>query len=308
MDIRDAELIMEAISQKNAGNFGESEKLFNNAIELNGQNLHKAYYNKGNLLKKLDRIEEALNCYEKATLKKPDYGMAWFNWGDLLCKIHKYHEAAHVFDSANTVMPNEINPLFGIAYTANRTGSPHKSKIILKELLERAKQEQIEPNLLSKMHSEMGLSLLYINNIAMANQHFKNAYELNNEDYQACSNIAFIADMEKRYDDAINFYDKAIAIKPSEAKGYQGKGCALIHNGKHEEALGFIQKAIQLNPHNFEGYYNLACVHSGLNNKKAMLEAISKTISLAPKQLNIGQHILNDPDFANYREKISLIL
>lgn len=308
MSTKDAKLITEAIAQKNAGNHVKSEKLYSEAIELNGENLHKAYYNKGNLLKEINKIGAALECYEKATSIKPDYGIAWFNWGNLLCKIHKYHEAIRVFEAAISIMPNEINPLFGIAYAYNRIGSPHKSQEILIELLEKVESEQINIDLLSKIHSELGLSFLQTNDVTKAKVHFIKAYELNEYDYQACYNIAYIADTEKRYDAALDFYDKAISIDPNEAKGYQGKGCTLIHSGNLEEALAYIEKAIELNPNDFEGYYNLACIYSGLNNEKAMLDAVSKTISLAPKQLNIGHHILNDPDFSKYSDKISCLL
>ena len=304
----DSKLIQEAISQKNAGNFGQSEKLYSKAIELNGPNLHKAYYNKGNLFKELDKIEDALHCYQKATSIKPDYGMAWANLGDLLCKIHAYSEALQAFNNAQIVMPHEPNPKFGLAFALNKLSDFQASLNILKKLLDESETSDLDKTLLSKIHSETGVALMHTNHVPIANLHFEKAYELNQCDYQACYNIAFIADMQKKYDVAILFYDRAIVLTPNEAKGYQGKGCTLIHMGNFEEALGYIQKAIELNPNNFEGYYNLACAHSHLNNEKELLDAISKTLSLAPKQINIKHHILNDPDFSNYHDKISLMI
>ena len=303
--VTDTELITNAIFQKNQGNYDEAEKFYNEAIALNGTNLHKAYYNKGVLLEVLNRLEEAQDCYTKASSLKPDYGIAWNNLGDLLCRRHSYERAKVVFEKAQTLMPNEFNPRIGLAFALNRLNDFSSSLNILKKLLEESPVQNLDNKSRSKIHNEMGLALMHTNSIAMAYLHFIKAFEFYKHDYQTCYNIAFIADMEKRYDVAIEFYDKAIALNPDEAKGHQGKACTLIHTGKYEEALDLIQKAIQLDPNNFEGYYNLACIYANLANEKEMFDAIEKTIDLAPPQINIGHHILNDPDFSKYRDKIS---
>ncbi|MEZ4811548.1 MAG: tetratricopeptide repeat protein [Allomuricauda sp.] len=304
----DTELITNAISQKNQGNYDGAEKFYNEAIALNGTSLHKAYYNKGVLLEILNRLEEAQDCYTKATSLKPDYGIAWNNLGDLLCRRHSYERAKVVFEKALTLMPNEFNPRIGLAYALNRLNDFNSSLNILKKLLEESTVQNLDNKSRSKIYSEMGLALMHTNNITMAQQHFTKAFELYGQDYQTCYNIAFIADVEKKYDVAIEFYDKAIALNPNEAKGHQGKACTLVHIGKYEEALDLIKKAIQLDSNNFEGYYNLACIYANLAKEKEMFDALEKTIDLAPPQINIGHHILNDPDFSNYRRKISLMI
>jgi len=51
-----------------------------------------------------------------------------------------------------------------------------------------------------------------------------------------------------KYSEAIECYDKAIAINPNEALAWNNKGLALIGQGKYSEALECIDKAIAINP------------------------------------------------------------
>lgn len=301
MENKDSELVKSGIEHMRTGTFDLAEQFFNDAIALEGPYLHKAYYNKGVLCHEhLNKMQEALNCYEKATSLKPDYGKAWTNLGEVLCHFHQYGEAKTVYLKALELMPEETLPLIGLAYALNRINDFSNSIDILTELLD---EEGIIDEFLAKINSELGLALLQTNQAKKAHVHFKKAFELDEKDYQACYNIAFIEDAFKNYEEAHTFYDKAIALNTNEGKAYQGKACTFIHTKKYPEALDFITKAIDLSPENFEGYYNLACICSGMGKEPELLDAIEKTIRLAPVQIGIATHIMNDPDFLPYSKQ-----
>ncbi len=295
------ELITNGISEMKSGNYDRAEQLFNNAIALAGPNQHKAFYNKGLLFHKYANMKQlAIPCYRRATSLQPDYGYAWNNLGDVLCNLNQYEEAKEVFQKAIDALPGEAPPKVGLAYAQNRLGAFSNAIETLQPLLEKDNTEQ---ELLGKIYSELGLAFLSTNRGANANDYFRKAFELNEKDYQACYNIAFIADAFQNYKEALLFYDKAIAINVNESKGYQGKACTLIHMKRYKEALTPMKKAIVLNPTNFEGYYNLACIHAGMGEEGQLLDAIRKTTELAPPHIGIEQHMLNDPDFLPYVKK-----
>ena len=58
------------------------------------------WYNKGNALKKLERNEEAIVCYDKAIQLNPEYFKAWNNKGDSLKKLDRDEQAKQCFAKA----------------------------------------------------------------------------------------------------------------------------------------------------------------------------------------------------------------
>jgi tetratricopeptide (TPR) repeat protein len=54
--------------------------------------------------------------------------------------------------------------------------------------------------------------------------------------------------VKDRYDEAIRYYDKAIALHPEFAQSYRERGLAYSNKGDFERAVEDLTKAIELNP------------------------------------------------------------
>jgi tetratricopeptide (TPR) repeat protein len=67
--------------------------------------------------------------------------------------------------------------------------------------------------------------------------------------------------------EAISFFDKALAINPNDVDVLTNKGIALHFLGKNNESIIFFDKALAINPN-----YKLA-----LDNKRIALDALNKT-------------------------------
>ena len=78
---------------------------FDKAIELEPLN-YFAWANKGLILKKLDRREEAILCYDRAIQIQPNYPNSWFNKGVLLGCLGQLEEAVKCFDKVLEIAPN----------------------------------------------------------------------------------------------------------------------------------------------------------------------------------------------------------
>jgi tetratricopeptide (TPR) repeat protein len=59
----------------------------------------------------------------------------------------------------------------------------------------------------------------------------------------------------EKYKDAIDCFDKAIELSPSEPSYYTDKGGALYELKKYDESIIFYEKAIELSP-NYADAYN----------------------------------------------------
>lgn len=108
---------------------------------------------------------------------------------------------------------------------------------------------------------------------------------------------------KEQYDLAIDNFDKAISIDPSNSEAWRGKGYATDGLGSQDysiaeddhndseyikaenhfkEANKYLEKAIQLNSSNYEAYINLAWSESMLRNFTKALELADKALEITP--------------------------
>ena len=60
-----------------------------------------------------------------------------------------------------------------------------------------------------------------------------------------------------KLEEAIEAYNKALAIKPDYAEAYNNMGNALKEQGKLEEAIEAYNKALAIKPDYADAYYNM---------------------------------------------------
>jgi tetratricopeptide (TPR) repeat protein len=93
-----------------SSNGGENDAMtaieyFDKAIELEPLN-YFAWANKGLILKKIDRREEAILCYDRAISIQPDFPNSWFNKGVLLGSMGSIEDAIKCFDRVLEIAPD----------------------------------------------------------------------------------------------------------------------------------------------------------------------------------------------------------
>ncbi|CAG9317142.1 unnamed protein product [Blepharisma stoltei] len=66
---------------------------------------------------------------------------------------------------------------------------------------------------------------------------YKEAIRIYPNNADACIGIGLIFLNEKRYEEAVNYYNDAIRINPNCAKYYSNKGNALYKLGRREEVM-----------------------------------------------------------------------
>ena len=85
-----------------------------------------------------------------------------------------------------------------------------------------------------------------------------------------------------KHDEAIEFYNKSIALKPDYAVAYYNMGNALKDQGKLEEAIEAYNKAISLKPDYAFAYYNMGNTLQDQGKLDEAIEAYNKALSLKP--------------------------
>jgi tetratricopeptide (TPR) repeat protein len=76
------------------------------------------------------------------------------------------------------------------------------------------------------------------------------AREQTNDNYNLTSLYNQATDLYRqgRYEEAIAYYDKALAIDPNDVDALNYKGAALYRQGKHQEAITYFDKALAIDP------------------------------------------------------------
>ena len=78
----------------------------NKGIKLDANNAN-AWYNKGIILFKMCRYQDALNSFAQATDIDPEFTEAWYNKGVALMALEKYLEAIYTIDKVLNINPHD---------------------------------------------------------------------------------------------------------------------------------------------------------------------------------------------------------
>ncbi|MBF0542251.1 MAG: tetratricopeptide repeat protein [Nitrospirae bacterium] len=88
---------------------------------------------------------------------------------------------------------------------------------------------------------------------------------------------------EKRFQDAINSFKKAIKFNPKYADAYFNKGSAYCNLGSFQQAIKDFNKAIELDPEITDAYYNRGTAYNRLGNHEQAIKDFNKALELDPE-------------------------
>jgi tetratricopeptide (TPR) repeat protein len=115
---------------------------------------------------------------------------------------------------------------------------------------------------------------------------FKKAIEKDAKVDIIWANLARSQDAAKQYDDAITSYQTAIGLKP-ESNYYLNMGVVMFSAGKVDEGTAAIKKAVELNPANAGlAYYNLGATLVNRGKTEEAANAFKEAIKLDPNYAN----------------------
>ena len=90
------------------------------------------------------------------------------------------------------------------------------------------------------------------------------------------------ASMAKKYDEAIEYYKKAIAINPNYADAHANLGVNYMQKGKFDEAISNLKEAIEIDPMNAGAHFNLGLVYDKKGKVDEAIFEYEKTLDIDP--------------------------
>jgi len=87
---------------------------------------------------------------------------------------------------------------------------------------------------------------------------------------------------EKKYEEALPYFDRVVALRPNDALAWFQRGLALDESGNHQEAIASYDKAIAINPDLAEAWYNRGNSLAGLEQYESAIASYDKAIAIKP--------------------------
>jgi len=100
--------------------------------------------------------------------------------------------------------------------------------------------------------------------------------------------------VQKKYDAAIEYYQKCLKISPHMAPALNNMGVILLKKKEFQKAKTYFFTAIKESPDYVDPYYNLACLFSQINNSYQAIEYLKKAVHKSDEARNWA---ITDKDF-----------
>lgn len=175
------------------------------AIDINKKD-YGSYFRIAELLKDLDKKDEAIEMLNNLVKNKPDYYEASNLLGDLLCSEERFKEAASVYADALKYRPNDYELYYSLGIVYTRLNDFQTAK----EYYEKAAEIN---HLLYNAYYSLGQIALIQKDLEAAERYFTESLydEVEGKSYYQLARI-YIIKGEK--DKAITFINKAIELEP----------------------------------------------------------------------------------------------
>ena len=283
-------------------------ELIGKAIEINPMSA-EAYSNRGNALKELNRLGEAVASYDRAIEIKPDYAVAYLNRGNSLQELRQFDAALASYDKAIEIKPDyaeahsdrgvafqvlkrfeeavssydraiEIKPDYAVAHY-NRGNSLQELKQFDASLASYDKAIEIKPDY-AEAYYNRGNVLKELKQFEKAVASYDKAIDIRLHYADAYYNRGNALQELKQFDAALASYDKAIEIKPDYAVALSNRGITLQELKQFDAALASYDKAIEIKPDYAVAYSNRGITYRALKRFEEAVSSYERAIELKP--------------------------
>jgi tetratricopeptide (TPR) repeat protein len=191
-----------------------------------------------------------------AALMTDEESFQLFDKGNLLMKEEKYDEALEIFEEFKAKYPEVYQVHLNIGNCYLNKGENDKAEaefqLVLDKTLEIHGDYKTDPA--TSLRAFTGLGELYIQkgDFEKGQEYFSKALEISPEDEVAAYNVGQILFSNQRPDEAIKYYKLAIQIKEDWSKPYLKLGYAYLNKGDFDAALQYLNKFVEMDPENPE--------------------------------------------------------
>lgn len=173
--------------------------------------------------KRNEMLNQAVTYLNQAVKIHPAYRNAYLLLGNAYYYIGNYEQSIQSFDKSLSIDPDYADALKNLPIVL-RDGGRHMG--------------QTE------------------NNFKKAEEWLLRSYNLNASDYETCRLLGITYGIQGQGDKAIEYFQKAVELRPDIASNYSSLGTAYMNNGDTEKAREAFNKAVEIDPKALEHLRN----------------------------------------------------
>jgi tetratricopeptide (TPR) repeat protein len=282
-------LLEEAHTLYTQKRLGEAEKVYTQALQLNGTN-PLGWQGRGLTQGLLHRHTEALNSFDRALQLDPSLVISWNGKGTALSTLQRNQDALAAFDRALKLEPNNASSWNGKGAVLNALGRPKEALDAFDMAL------RFDPHLAQAWNNK-GLVLRQQKRYQEALSAFDMALTYDKNIATSWSGKASVLHDMGHLQEALDCYQQAINCNPQLVSAWNGKGSVLYDLGRYKQALQAFQEALKLDKNYAPACYGLGNVYYIQQKLKSALEMFDRATRCDPKYAkawNRRGNVLND--------------
>ena len=203
------------------------------------------WFDKAELHVLLDEREEALQCYTRVLDLDRRDRQAWFERANLLFGMGRLADAVDALREAVRVEPRRSGDILLKAEQLRRDGHPNEAAILYQTLLD------VDPGN-GRAVLGLGDTFLDLGDHDAAEGLFSRALGKEGKDPELLFRKGELLNRKGRWGAAIQFYNRALALKWDLSAAWLAKGQILLAHDRAQEALECFEKVLALDPENEE--------------------------------------------------------
>jgi len=190
------------------------------------------------------------------TLVADEDSLRLYDKGDILIKEEKYDEALRIFEEFLAKYPEIYQVHLNIGTCYLKKGKLDKAeaefKLVLDKTLEKSGDYKKDPQVSLPAFAGIGEVYIQKEDFLTAQKYFSQALEISPEDETAAYNVGEIFFSHQKIDEAIKYFELAIKIKNDWSKPYRKLGYVYLNKGDFNNSLEYFNKFIEIDPENPE--------------------------------------------------------
>ena len=239
----------------------------------------------GAVLRKTDRVYEALSVNQKSVQLVPQDIEAQFNLGDTYKKLGKLKESYAIFEKVESLKHSFTN-----AY--NNLASTYKELRDVKKNIEAFSFSIFQNCDYANIYCKFGIIMHKQDKLGDAETFYRQAIALKPDYAQAYNNLGVIMQKYGKLNKAETLYSQAIAFNSNYAQAYCNLGIILQELGKFKEAETCYRRAIALKSNYAEAMLKLSIVLYYMNNVEETIYILEKIILIDTTNFGLRAYVL----------------
>ena len=322
MELTLDQALQKGIEAHKAGQVQDADRYYTAILKAN-PNHPDANHNMGVLAVGVGKVEAALPFFKTALEVNPNMTQFWLSYIDALIKLNRLDDAKAVFDQAKSSGAKGD----GFDQLEKRLATFHKKTI--NEKAQDPPQDQLDSlvklytkgqyqdalneskKLLIKFYNS---TLLYniigavsegLGKLNEAIEAYERAIAIEPENAEAFFNMGNAIKKQGKLGDAIQAYKTALFIKPDIPEAYYNMGIALQQQGKLEEAIEAFKQALAIKRDYADAYWALSGTAKNISESKKWVE---KCLEANPDHLKAKLNMVALKYFENDKSEFNEVL